>query len=230
MHNDSKHIPLNHFRICTTICFTIFHHFAHSRTKLIGPPNLAKKFTDNRVFRKWGKGVWVEYSQTMRLIAVFGAYLTVFNDKLSRKSVTVFSMDKNIGSNFPKNSFTNADSLYPFKVKSVREVLAYKGHDAIMTLNQIGINKIPIVITVKVNLAQDQVGTMMWHCRKDYAVLTQEKNTGKSNAPFTGFMVRLIKLGAFNQFHIIHVNPWMIFVPNAREPSASVNQIRTQVG
>ena len=89
----------------------------------------------------------------MGLVAVFCSYLPIFNDQLGGKGVGVLPVDQNIGCHFTEDGVSNADAFNPLQIKGIRQVLADKSHDTVMAFYQVGINKIPIVVAIQIDLA-----------------------------------------------------------------------------
>lgn len=88
----------------------------------------------------------------MWLVAVFGTNLTTLNDQFSGKSVGVFPMDQDVGGQLAEDGVAKANALHSIQKKRVRQMLLHKSDYALVALNQIGPNKIPIIVSIQVYL------------------------------------------------------------------------------
>ncbi len=104
-----------------------------------------------------------------------------------------------------------------------------KGHDPFITFHEIGIHKIPVVVAVKIHLAQNQVGAVVWHGPQQRQLLSQQQNPGTGDAVLPSFRIGLVKLGALQQFKFVQVLPGMVFPTQGGDLAASGNQVAIQV-
>ncbi len=100
----------------------------------------------------------------MRFIAIFCADLAALNNQFCWKSICIFAMYQNVGSNFTENSIPQTDTGCAFKIKRIRQVLGNKSHDSVITFNQINIDKIAVIVTIQIDFTQNQISSMMGHC------------------------------------------------------------------
>ncbi len=81
-------------------------------------------------------------------------------------------MDQDIGGHFSKDGVANADSHISLKIKRVGQMFRHEGHDPLIALNEICTDQITIIVPVEIDLAQDQIGTVMGHRREDNLIFT----------------------------------------------------------
>ncbi len=72
-----------------------------------------------------------------------------------------------------------------------------KSDNAFIAFDKIGGDEIPVVVSVEVDFAQNQIGAVVRHRRENHAVLAQQKNAGQGDTAFAGFGIGLVDLGAF---------------------------------
>ena len=66
-------------------------------------------------------------------------------------------------------------------MKGIRQVLCDKGHDTLMALDQVGGNEVPVIVTIEIDLAQDQVRTVVGNDAQ-----TLEPSSSYSETPLFG--------------------------------------------
>ncbi len=165
----------------------------------------------------------------MRLVAVFGAYGVMFDDQLGRERIGILPVDEKIRGDFPKNQLPQAYSHVPFQIERVGQMFCDKRHDSVVTVDQVCAHIVAIVVPVEVVHAENEIGAMMRHSGKYCIVLSQQKDARQRNPAFPSFKVRLMKLRAFQQFHIVHTQPRVILSLDSGDFSHTEKQILAKI-
>ena len=165
----------------------------------------------------------------MRFIAVFSTNLSGLNDEFGGKRIGVFPVYQDIGSHFAENGIPDTDSFYSLKIERIGQMLTHERHDSLVALNKIGGNQIPVIISVQIDLAQNQVSPVMRYCRHDDPVVSKQQYACQGNAAFTGFRIGLIELSAFQQFQIVHAEPGVVLPPHTCKSAAFINKVRPHI-
>jgi len=120
-----------------------------------------KKCSNNRVLREWGESGRVQRAEAVGIVAVFSAHLAALDDQLGREGIAIFPVNLNVGRHFAENGISDTDALYAFQKEWVGQMLLDKCDDAVVTFDQVGSDKIPVIITIQVDFSQNKIGAVV---------------------------------------------------------------------
>lgn len=105
-----------------------------------------------------------------------------------------------------------------------------KGHDPLVALDQIGIDEVPVIVAIKVDLAKNQVGAMVGNRSQNHLILAEKKNAGKGHPTSTAFRIRLVKLRTLQHLQIIQAKPRVICPMHPGKSPTFGEQIEAKLG
>ena len=171
--NHPENILFKHLRSRPGKNSGIFKQIPYTRAQFIGQPHLFKNSGNNRIFRTGGKVVRVNEAVTNGPVSVLCKNPAFFNDNLGWKCLYIFTVNQNIGSNLPHNFIPHTDALGALQIKGIGKMFLSKSDNSVITFDQVGPHIIPVIITVKIIPAQNQVGFVVGYNRQDRFILAE---------------------------------------------------------
>ncbi len=171
----------------------------------------------------------VDQAKAVRAVGVVCGHFAAFDNQTGRHAAGIFAVDEDVGRHLAENGVPQTAALYAFQVKRVGQVLLDEGQNAVVTIQQVGADQVPVIIPIHIHLAQQTIRAVRRANIQNEAVCAEKHHPGKRNAAFSSFRVNADQLCAFEQGHIIHINPGMRFAIDTDMTAAAFNEVGPQI-
>ena len=91
---------------------------------------------------------------------IIGYDPAIFDDQSRCGPAGIFAVNEHIGSDFTENNNPQTAPFNAFQIKGIGQVLFDESKNAVITFDQIGTHQVAIIITIHIDLAQNEVSTM----------------------------------------------------------------------
>ena len=107
-------------------------------------------------------------------VSIFRVEIFVFNHQLRDITTGKVPVHKQIGNNFTQNAIPHTHTLNAFQMERIIQMLLSKCDQAIIALDEVRENDIPIIIAIRIDYAKDCVRLMLRQHGHDAAVRAEQ--------------------------------------------------------
>ena len=198
-----------HGRLRIGIKRDIFEEPPDSRAQFIGKTDVAEESRNGRIFRIRLKILRRNVHFLPGATGILDKHLVLHDDEFGRIMAEIFTMNQRVREHLPGNHSRQTDTELPFQKEFVQQMLGREIRQQPITVDEIRLNDASVVIAVDVDFSKQRVRLVVRADSLYEFVLSQQHDSGQSEAAFARVFIFSVQPRAFEQFHVGHVLPWM---------------------